>query len=144
MLWLGIVGAVGLYLYSSRPAPPAAFAWLDNLDRALAYAAQRNQLILLQFHAAWCGPCREMDREVFTRAEVAEILAGWTPVHIDVDQQPQVASRFGVESVPTFFVLSPHEGRPLVRFEGALSAKDFITFLQAAQKQHRPSPRASN
>ena len=58
---------------------------------------------IIDFYADWCGPCRMMNPVV---EELAKELAGTAQVvKVNVDEAPDVASRFGVQSIPTFVVL---------------------------------------
>jgi thioredoxin 2 len=59
--------------------------------------------VLVDFWAAWCGPCRMAAPEVH---RTAENLAGRAVVlKVDTDAHPGVAQRFGVTSIPSFVVL---------------------------------------
>ncbi len=59
--------------------------------------------ILVDFFATWCGPCRML-------APVLEELADGrddvTVVKVDVDEEPSLAQAFGVEVIPTLFLIS--------------------------------------
>ena len=57
--------------------------------------------VLVDFWAAWCGPCRML-------APVLEELAGeadFKIVKVDVDAEPALAMQFGIESIPTLLVI---------------------------------------
>ena len=67
---------------------------------------QSDLPVLVDFYADWCGPCRMI-------APVLEELAKETPdarvVKVNVDQAPQLASRYGVSSIPNLMVFKDGE-----------------------------------
>lgn len=70
--------------------------------------------VLVDFWAAWCGPCRMIAPVV---KEIASEQAGTLKVgKLDVDQNPGTATRFGVQSIPTLIVFK--DGQPVERIVG--------------------------
>lgn len=58
--------------------------------------------VLVDFWATWCGPCRMLAPTI---AEIAEELKGKVKVgKVDVDEQPGLAAKFRVSSIPTLIV----------------------------------------
>lgn len=84
--------------------------------------------ILLQFSAAWCGPCRGMapHLDVFAQSRGGQLPV----VKMDIDEYPEVAARFMVRAVPTSILLS--DGRVLGVHSGALSAGQLARFIDGA------------
>ena len=63
---------------------------------------QCPQTVLVDFYADWCGPCRIVSPIIDEIAEERDdIIVG----KVNVDEQPELASRFGVFSIPTLVVL---------------------------------------
>ena len=58
--------------------------------------------VLLDFFASWCGPCRMVGPIL---DEIAEEREDIKVCKVDIDEQPELASRFRIMSVPTLMVL---------------------------------------
>lgn len=70
-------------------------------------------LTLIDFTAAWCGPCRQLRPTLEALATTYEIAL----VEVDVDADPVTAQQFSVRSMPT--VVLWRDGREVGRFVGA-------------------------
>lgn len=76
--------------------------------------AEADVMVVVDFHARWCGPCKWLEP---TLDEVARDAAGRALVlKVDVDDAPEAARRFGVASVPTVILLE--EGQETARSIG--------------------------
>jgi thioredoxin 2 len=84
--------------------------------------------VLVDFWASWCGPCKMM-------APVLERLAQERATSLQVgkvntDEQPALASRFNIRSIPTLILF--RDGRELARQSGALDSGRLARWLDAA------------
>ncbi len=90
-----------------------------------AAAAAAGDVVLLDFAASWCGPCRQMEPIV---GEIA--AAGWVVRHVDVDQETDLVRRFGVTGVPCYVLLV--RGREAGRINGATTQAELEQLLAGA------------
>lgn len=81
--------------------------------------------VLVDFWATWCGPCRMMGPIV---DEIAEEKAGALKVgKINVDEQPALASQFGVMSIPTLILFQ--NGKAVKQSVGLKPKGDILAML---------------
>jgi thiol-disulfide isomerase/thioredoxin len=94
--------------------------------------------LLLDFHASWCGPCKQM------RPAIEQLIQkGYQVKSVDVDDSPDLAARYKVQNVPTFIVVDP-SGEPLARTMGAQPAGQLARMYLAAKAKLRPIPTAND
>ena len=82
--------------------------------------------VVVDFWAAWCGPCRVMSPIL---EELAEERDDLRVVTVDVDANQQVAARYGVLSMPTFMVF--RDGAPVGQIVGSRPKKRLLADLHA-------------
>ncbi len=110
--------------------------WRHSYLEAETEARQLNRPILLHFHASWCGPCRQMDGSVLNTAEVKRmLLERVVGVKIDLDQHPEIAEKYGVESIPADVIISP-EGKVLKKSVGFQQREQYVATLLEAEKTY--------
>jgi len=89
---------------------------------AAAAALAAGDIVLLDFAATWCGPCRSMEPVI---GEVS--AAGWPVRHIDVDRETDLVKRFGITGVPCYILLV--KGNEVGRINGATTRAELEKLL---------------
>ena len=82
--------------------------WLYSLEDAKKMAIATNKLILVDFWASWCGPCKKMDSESWSKDEIKEIMGNYVSVQIDIDKDAEIAKKYNVRGIPYIFIMDPN------------------------------------
>jgi|688.fasta_scaffold47784_3 thioredoxin len=93
--------------------------------------ATSDKPILVDFWAEWCGPCHMVAPVI--KAIAKDYAGRLTVVKINVDERPNIAARYSIQSIPTLMIFD--EGEVVWRQSGALSypaiAEHVNRFVQA-------------
>ena len=93
----------------------------DNFSAITA----ENDLVLLDFWAVWCGPCKMIAPLLTQIAEEREdVVIG----KVDVDSEMELAMQFGVSSIPTLVVI--RNGQPVNKAVGYMPREKILALLE--------------
>jgi len=120
-------------LAADRNAPHSGnvVAFGHNFKAAEEQSRLKKKDLFIDFETTWCGPCKTMDKLVYTADEVVEASKNVVAVKVDGDEHPELVKRFKVEAYPTILLVSPDK-KILNRAVGYQSVKKMSIFLKAA------------
>lgn len=128
---MALVVAVRGAAWADSPEPPAP---PEPIEEVLERSRTARKPVVIEFHAAWCGPCRKFERDVLPQVASQMALKSVVFVRYDIDDAygRELAQRYHAHSVPTFVVLSTN-GELVLRRAGAPRSRDeFVALIAEA------------
>jgi thioredoxin 1 len=131
---LVVIAVVAILLvrsyYKMKNAPAVADSELIEHLTAQNFAHKtKNGVVLVDFWADWCMPCKMMAPIL---NEVAEATDGTATIYkLNVDEQQQVAAQYGIRSIPTMILFK--DGKEVERIVGVKSKEAVIASINKVQ-----------
>lgn len=116
VLLLGAVLFLGITIANAQGGKPIHLTKSEFLQKVVNYEKNPNSWVylgdkpcIIDFYATWCGPCKKLAPSL---EEMAGKYNGQIYIYeIDVDQEKELASAFGIQSIPTL-IFCPMKGQP--------------------------------
>lgn len=108
----------------------------ESWNKLKAKAAKENKLIFLDAYTTWCGPCKQMDKNVFPKAEVASFFnSNFINAKIDMEkgEGPDLARTYGIAAFPSLLFVNA-EGKMVHRGVGFHNEDQILELANVALK----------
>lgn len=112
-------------------------AWKDILKKAKA----EKKIIFLDAYASWCGPCKTLQKKVFTQKAVGDLYnARFINVKMDMEkgEGPALSQLYPLEAYPTMLYIDS-DGRVLKKIIGLHTPEDLIAIGKSVKQPQRRS-----
>lgn len=99
---------------------------INSLEQFESGVLRADKPVLVDFYATWCGPCQFL---ASIMEELSRALDGQAAVvKIDVDKLSELATRYGIQAVPTVILF--HNGELVSRFIGIRAKGDYLAAVE--------------
>jgi thioredoxin 1 len=100
-----------------------------ELDGAGYEDATKSGVVLVDFWAPWCGPCK-MQTPILEKV-AAEVGEKAVIAKVNVDENPELAAKYGIRSIPTLILLKDGENKQ--QFVGLQQQAALVSAIEAEQ-----------
>ncbi|MFB6082835.1 MAG: thioredoxin [Halorientalis sp.] len=106
---------------AGSPSEPIHIESPDDFSETV----DQHDVVLVDFYADWCGPCKMLEPTVEELAAETEAAVA----KVDVDQNQQLAGQYGVQGVPMLLLFA--DGEPVEKMVGVQSKDDLASLIEA-------------
>jgi thiol:disulfide interchange protein DsbD len=118
----------------------AGYSWYTEVDEAMAQAKKLNRNLFIDFTGYSCTNCRLMEKTMFPRQEVSDLLEEYVRLKLYTDDRERGAERrayqaklFGTVALPFYAIMTP-DGQVLAKEEYTQSVERYVDFLKKGVK----------
>ena len=102
--------------------------WIYDKGEVQRKAKEEHKLIVMDFWAVWCGPCKKMDSDLWFTPEVSAISDKFVAHKVDIDIDQVLARQYAIKGIPRVIIVTP-SGKKLWDKTGFGDPKEFIDIL---------------
>lgn len=124
----------GLFLFSTLAVFAQEAIQFQELPfkELVAKAKKDNKIVFIDAYASWCGPCKMMERNVFTKKSIGDYYnSNFVNARFDMEKGEgrEIAAKYGVRSYPTYLFLNG-DGELVSQNFGYMEESMFLTMAQ--------------
>lgn len=133
-----LFAAFALWLIAPTAESGEGIQWQPFAPQLLDAGRKGNRPVMIDFTADWCAPCREMQRDVFSRSRIVKEAEPFLALRVDLSKTNDLATRaaqqFEVNELPTIiFIGGDGKERRELRLTGFERPEAFAQRLQRAR-----------
>ncbi len=102
--------------------------WLNSLEKGKKVSLALDKLIIVDFWATWCGPCKMMDRDSWSKESIVDITKNFVPVKLDLEKNSRLAIKYNIRSIPNILIMNAN-GDVIYQSTGYLNEEDLKKLL---------------
>ncbi|MEI6678140.1 MAG: thioredoxin family protein [Mariniphaga sp.] len=106
----------------------AQIYWLSDFKQSKTVAKDMSKLILIDFWADWCGPCKKMDADLWHLPEIQKLDASCVCVKVNIDFDKATAMEYNLQVIPKV-VLATATGEVIWEKQGFMNAESYLSVL---------------
>ena len=129
-----LLAVLGAYMFVGGIQQPAGphLDWVYDEAEGFEIAKQEDKLVMLDFYAAWCAACKELDHLTYADPAVAARLADYVNVKLDFTRTSEttkvLTEKYQIPGLPVV-IFTDADGVPLKRFTGFVDAEKMLGIL---------------
>lgn len=134
---IAIVWILGQSALQNRKPSSSSISFGSNITNALTQGQRLDKPVMVDVYTDWCTWCKKLDRDVYTRPDVAAALNDFVAVKVNPETDPEArafAEKMKVEGYPTILFLNA-KGEEVHRIGGYVDGPEFVRQTEVAYQR---------
>ncbi len=124
---------IAVSVYALIPEKKNEPNWQSFSQTKYEQSLKNHEKMIIDFHAEWCIPCKELDARTFSDQRVIAMSKNFTPYKVDMtktlsEETERLRNQFNIIGVPTVLIIDS-EGKEVHRLTGFVNAEEFLKLI---------------